>query len=200
MPAGIDRRETIVRSAAALFAERGVAKTTVRDIADAVGILSGSLYHHFSSKDVLVTEIVTSYLDDLVASYGSVLDETHDPRSRLRGLVVASLTTMDAHPHAAEIYQNDGAYLRRLDAFSHLKGAAAKVQRTWINTVNAGVAAGVLRDDIPADIFYRLIRDAVWLSVRWYRPTPKYPIGQLAEDCTSIFLEGFAVRPRRSRV
>src|SRR3954462_10763817 len=136
MNVAIDRRELILREAAGLFAGQGVAKTTVRDIAERVGILSGSLYHHFTSKDMLLTEIVTSYLDDLVDRYDDVLAGTENPTARLEGLVLASLETMEQHPHAAEIYQNEGAYLRRLSEFTRLEKASRKVQRTWIDTVN----------------------------------------------------------------
>ncbi|MGC2799024.1 MAG: helix-turn-helix domain-containing protein, partial [Mycobacterium sp.] len=43
------RRDELLELAATMFAERGLRATTVRDIADSAGILSGSLYHHFSS-------------------------------------------------------------------------------------------------------------------------------------------------------
>ncbi len=52
--AGSERRDEILAIAAQLFAERGFAATTVREIADAAGILSGSLYHHFDSKASMV--------------------------------------------------------------------------------------------------------------------------------------------------
>lgn len=48
------RRDELLELAAAMFAERGLRATTVRDIADSAGILSGSLYHHFSSKEEMV--------------------------------------------------------------------------------------------------------------------------------------------------
>jgi TetR/AcrR family transcriptional regulator, cholesterol catabolism regulator len=38
------------------------------------------------------------------------------------------------------------------------------------------------------------MRDAVWLSVRWFKPTRDYPIARFAEDCTSLFLDGLAPR------
>jgi hypothetical protein len=41
-------------------------------------------------------------------------------------------------------------------------------------------------------VFYRLIRDAVWLSIRWHRPDGPYSTHQLAEDVTALFLHGFA--------
>jgi hypothetical protein len=45
-------------------------------------------------------------------------------------------------------------------------------------------------------VFYRLMRDAVWLSVRWFKPTQGYPISRLADECTSIFMDGMAVAGR----
>ena len=62
-----DRRGELLAIAAQLFAERGLRETTVRDIADAAGILSGSLYHHFDSKESMVDEILRGFLDDLFA-------------------------------------------------------------------------------------------------------------------------------------
>jgi hypothetical protein len=70
------------------------------------------------------------------------------------------------------------------------------VQRTWLGVIETGVADGSFRDDIPPRVFYRLIRDAVWLSVRWHRPGGGYPTDQLAEDVTSIFLDGFSANSR----
>jgi AcrR family transcriptional regulator len=63
-----DRHDQILAAAAELFARKGVAATTVREIADQVGILSGSLYHHFDSKEAMVDEILSPYLKDLGAA------------------------------------------------------------------------------------------------------------------------------------
>ena len=54
------------------------------------------------------------------------------------------------------------------------------------------MAQGAFRPDLEPRIVYRLMRDAVWLSVRWFRPTPEYPLSRFAEDCTSLFLDGVA--------
>jgi AcrR family transcriptional regulator len=188
-----DRRERILASAAALFARKGVAATTVREIANEVGILSGSLYHHFESKEAMVDEIISSYLEDLRSRYKEVLTHDSDPRDRLRHLVQVSLETVEAHPYATEIYQNDVNYLRQFDRFAYLKNAGKEVQNTWLEVINGGISQGVFRSDVDPKIFYRLIRDSVWLSVRWFKPTRDYPISRLAEDCTSIFLDGLAV-------
>jgi TetR/AcrR family transcriptional regulator, cholesterol catabolism regulator len=186
----VDRREAILASAAALFATRGVAATTVRQIADEVGILSGSLYHHFESKEAMVDQIVSSFLEDLRTRYKRVLDERSDPRARLHDLVVASLEVVEAHPHATEIYQNDVNYLLQFERFGYLRSAGKEVQTTWLQVIEAGIAQGAFRADLDAKILYRLIRDAVWLSVRWFKPSKEYPTSRLAEDCTALFLDG----------
>src|SRR5699024_9163359 len=84
------RREELLALAAGLFAEHGLRATTVRDIADAAGILSGSLYHHFSSKEAIVDEILRGFLDSLFGDYRRIVDAGMGPRATLEGLVRAS--------------------------------------------------------------------------------------------------------------
>ena len=194
-----DRREVIRDAAAELFAAKGVAATTVREIADAVGILSGSLYHHFKSKQHIVEEILTDYFEDLQKSYTSALSEKGSPAEQLRSLIRTSLETVNRHPHAAEIYQGDYGYLQTLPHFDYLKTAAGDVQKAWLEVISAGVTTGDFRADVDPRVFYRLLRDSVWLSVRWYRPRPGYPVSQFADDAANVFLQGFAARPASRR-
>ena len=186
----------ILDRAAALFAQKGVAATTVRDIAKEVGILSGSLYHHFESKEAIVDEVISSYLEDLRTRYKAVLAGDNDPAARLHDMIVASLEVVEAHPHATEIYQNESNYLSQFERFGYLKNAGKEVQSSWLEVINAGIAQGVFRADLDPKILYRLMRDAVWLSVRWFKPSRDYPISRLATDCTSLFLDGLARTPK----
>jgi AcrR family transcriptional regulator len=189
-----ERRERILASAAGLFARKGVSATTVREIADEVGMLSGSLYHHFDSKEAMVDEIVTSYLEDLRVRYKAVAASDADPRTKLHDLVIASLEVVEAHPHATEIYQNEVNYLTQIERFGYLKNAGKEVQSTWLEVINAGVRDGVFRSDLDPKVLYRLMRDSVWLSVRWFKPTRDYPVSRFAEDCITLFLDGLSPR------
>jgi len=191
-----DRRELILTTAAEMFARKGLRATTVRGIADAVGVLSGSLYHHFPSKDAIVDEVLSRYLDEIRARYAVVLASDKGPAERLHDLIVASLEIAEEQPHATAIYQNEAQYLREMAGFGNIQSAAAEIQQTWLQVIAAGVADGVFRDDIPSWVFYRLIRDAVWLSVRWHHPAGEYPTSQLADDITAVFLDGFSARPQ----
>ena len=190
MATTVDRRDVILQRAADLFAKQGVAATTVREIAEAVGILSGSLYHHFGSKDEIVDAIVGGFMDDLVARYDSVLAATGDPGARLRGLVEASIATSAEHPHATEIYQNDARYLQAADGPTVVRESARAVRRAWIAVLEQGAEAGVFRADVPVRVIYPLLRDGLWLTARWFRPTKAYGYRELAADYVKVFVEG----------
>jgi AcrR family transcriptional regulator len=190
-----DRHDQILAVAAGLFARKGVAATTVREIADEVGILSGSLYHHFDSKEAMVDEILSPYLRDLGDACQRVIARRADPRTKLRDLVAECLGVVEAHPHATEIYQSDANYLSQLDRFGYLTAAASQVRQAWLEVLNEGVAQGAFRPDLEPRIVYRLMRDAIWPSVRWFRPGRDYPLSRFAEDCASLFLDGVAAPP-----
>ena len=81
MPSEGVRREEILQTAAQLFASSGF-RTSLADIADACGILPGSLYHHFDSKEAIVVELVHRYHDDLDRVAKEALDSLHDPVPR----------------------------------------------------------------------------------------------------------------------
>jgi AcrR family transcriptional regulator len=76
------RREELLAIAAELFAQRGFKNTTVRDIADAAGILSGSLYHHFDSKESMVDEILSFRPSSSGSTTGPAPTSTHARSSR----------------------------------------------------------------------------------------------------------------------
>jgi len=189
---GISRRDIILREAAALFAARGVAATTVRQIADEAGVLSGSLYHYFQSKEAIAEEIVIGYLDDLRERYRALGELDLDPLRRLRSLVAVSLQVAKDYPHAVEIYQNEATLLKSVPRSGHIAQAAQEVHQFWAQVIAAGVDAGQLRADVSPRLFHRLLRDAIWLSPRWYRPTAAYPATKLADDVLAVLLDGFS--------
>ena len=92
-----------------LFAQKGYRATTVREIADAAGILSGSLYHHFDSKESIGDEILSIFINDVLADYRarwrdpprSALAPSSQSSRRLK-LGSTSAKLQPAHPAAAQ--------------------------------------------------------------------------------------------------
>jgi AcrR family transcriptional regulator len=81
-------REEILQRASLLFYERGYGATSIRDIADAVGISSSTMYHHFANKQDVLYAIVSRFMSDFVDATVPVLrDEALSPADRIRRIV-----------------------------------------------------------------------------------------------------------------
>jgi len=189
-PASATRRDELLAIAATLFAEKGFKNTTVRDIADAAGILSGSLYHHFDSKESMVDEILSTFQDELFAAYDAVLASDADARTKLEQVVLLSFRAIDQHPAAVAIFQNEADYLGGFDRFSYLADRAAQSREVWVSLLREGVETGVLRPDLDIVLVHRFIRDTVWVAVRWYRPAGYLTYEDVARQYLAILLEG----------
>jgi TetR/AcrR family transcriptional regulator, cholesterol catabolism regulator len=184
------RRDELLELAAAMFAERGLRATTVRDIADSAGILSGSLYHHFSSKEEMVDEVLRGFLDWLFARYQEIIDTEPNPLERLKGLFMASFEAIE-HRHAqVVIYQDEAKRLSSQPRFSYVDERNKEQRKMWMDVLNQGIEEGQLRPDLDVDLVYRFIRDTTWVSVRWYQPGGPLTAEQVGRQYLAIVLGG----------
>jgi AcrR family transcriptional regulator len=189
-PASATRRDELLAIAAGLFAEKGFKNTTVRDIADAAGILSGSLYHHFDSKESMVDEILRTFQEELFGQYDAIIASDADPLTKLEQAVLVSFDAIDQHRDEVAIFQNDAAYLLTFDRFAYLADRNRQSREVWLTLLQHGIDAGVLRDDLDIELTYRFIRDTVWVAVAWYRPGGRHTHTEIARQYLSILLEG----------
>lgn len=184
------RRDELLELAAAMFAERGLRATTVRDIADSAGILSGSLYHHFSSKEEMVDEVLRGFLDWLFARYQQIVETEPNPLERLKGLFMTSFEAIE-HRHAqVVIYQDEAKRLSGQERFSYVEQRNKEQRKMWLDLLNQGVEEGYFRPDIDVDLVYRFIRDTTWVSVRWYQPGGPLTAEEVGRQYLAIVLGG----------
>jgi len=185
-----ERREEILALAARIFADKGYASTTVREIADAAGILSGSLYHHFDSKESMLDEIMHGFLDHTVARYRATVDEGGDPFAVLQALVREAFISLGANPAALAVMINEFNFLVQFPRFAYLREGAEETERLWVGVIEDGMREGAFRSDLEARMIYRFMRDAIWISVRWYRPDGKYRPEEIADFYLELLLDG----------
>jgi len=185
-----ERRAALVALAAELFAERGYRATTVREIADAAGVLSGSLYHHFDSKESIIDELLSNYLEDLLAQYRAIVSEGGSSIQVLSRLVRAAFGSFDRHRAAITVFQNERQYLLQFPRFAYLAKNEQAVSRIWMKVIREGISSGELRGDLDPKVAHRYIRDAIWVAVRWYRPGGRLSSSQLADQYLTLMLDG----------
>ena len=184
------RRDELLGLAASMFAERGLRATTVRDIADGAGILSGSLYHHFASKEEMVDELLRSFLDWLFARYREIMDTEANPLERVKGLFMTSFEAIE-HRHAqVVIYQDEAQRLKSQPRFSYIEDMNRRQRTMWVDVIKQGIAEGYFQSDLNVDLVYRFIRDTTWVSVRWYSPGGPLTADQVGRHYLAIVLGG----------
>ncbi|HKP43797.1 TetR family transcriptional regulator KstR2 [Mycobacterium sp.] len=194
------RRDELLKLAATMFAERGLRATTVRDIADSAGILSGSLYHHFKSKEQMVEEVLRDFLDWLFGRYREVVDTEPNPLERLKGLFMASFEAIEDRHAQVVIYQDEAKRLSSLPQFGFVETRNKEQRKMWLDLLNQGIEENYFRPDIDVDLVYRFIRDTTWVSVRWYQPGGPLTAEEVGRQYLSIVLGGItAATPKESK-
>jgi TetR/AcrR family transcriptional regulator, cholesterol catabolism regulator len=180
-----NRRAELLRAAARLFVEKGYAATTTRDIAEAVGMRSGSPFYHFRSKQELLKEAIVDGLEvgreRLLAAIAGVAD----PEQCLRKLVRTHLGTLLETDGTSPLLVNEA---RALDAGARADIAAAfdRYQAPWQAVLDELAADGRIAS-AAAPLRLLLFGMLNW-SGHWYRHDGALTVDQLAESAVDLIL------------
>ena len=104
-------KEQIHRAACRLFRERGFHATSVRDIAESVGIRGGSLYAHVEKKDDLLWAIVNDSADRFFAGLKPIVEADLETMQKLRNAILAHLDVITSDLDAAAVYTVEWRHL-----------------------------------------------------------------------------------------
>ncbi len=191
-PTGVARKELIVRAAAKVFSEKGFSSATVRDIADEADMLSGSLYYYFDSKESMVEEVLTAYLDETVRGYRRAAEEASSAVEALERLIELALRGLVEHRAEVTILQNDWHYVRPMEPITR---GQRQVEKVWLETIDRGKEEGAIRGDLDSRMVYRTVMGAIQAVIRWFDPRGKVGIEDVIAVQSSILLDGIRITP-----
>lgn len=186
----MSRREQILHTARQLFSDRGYHATSMRDIAEALGIQAGSLYVHIRSKEDVLFEIVDRCADQFLRALAPVLESPRPAPERLREALRAHLQVMARNLETATVFFHEWKFLdpeRRQAVIRKRDEYEAGFRRI----IAEGVAAGAFR---PVDV--RLAACAVlsmanWFY-HWYSPAGPLSAEEIADRFADMILWGLA--------
>lgn len=191
-----NRRAELLRAAARLFVDKGFDATTTRDIADAVGMRSGSPFYHFRSKHELLKTAMVEGLDAGYARLLAAIDGISDAEQRLRVLVRTHLgTLLEGECHSPMLLGET----RALDAAARAEIAAAfdRYQVPWQATLDELAQAGTIAS--AASPVRLLLFGMLNWSKHWYRSDGKLSLDELADSAVALLLGGMMTSTRPSR-
>ncbi len=184
------RRDEILSIAAQQFAERGVASTTVRDIGSAAGILSGSLYHHFESKEQMVAELLLPVMQRQVGHYRELADGSSAAAETLRALIKVAVAEAAQTPSETRMFRNDAQSFSEMPTLQPVTDLLVEAAKLWASVIERGIADGEFREGVDARLVVAAMFDAVLSTTRWFsgkRPQSPVRVGDALAD---LFLGG----------
>lgn len=171
-------RGKLLSAAARLFREKGFQRTTVRDIAREVGIQSGSLFHHFSSKEDILSAVMVEVIRFNTDRLRAAVDGLADPVAQLRALVEGELQAIVGDTgEAMSVLVYEWRCLSE-DKQREALALRAVYEQLWMDTLTALRRAGYFTDD--PFIVRRLITGMTSWTNTWFDPDGSLTIEQLA--------------------
>ncbi len=179
------RRKELLTAAARLFRDVGYPRATVRDIAKAVGIQSGSIFYYFETKEDILLEVMESAMQAFVLAGQRALADARSPRDRLRELFIGHLEALHGTRDETAVVLSEWRNLAPKSRRRIVK-LRDQVDGMWDEALRAAAEAGLVRGDL------RLLRLAMlgslnW-SLQWYSPKGPLTIEQLADRFVDFFV------------
>jgi len=151
------RREEIVDIAKGLLADKGYAATSTRDIADACGLLPGSLYSHFRSKAQILEMIVGPFFDQMISEQREAVAGDASGAERLDTMIRRVVALCSAHAAEIRILHYDWPHIADAEGLEALVGQSNEILDLWLQVLAAGAADGSLRPTLQPETAVRAI-------------------------------------------
>lgn len=184
------RRQEILDTAAAVFAEKGILAATVRDISERAGILSGSLYHHFASKEQMIAEVLTPVLRAQIDVFDRIVAEHHNPVEILRRVIAAEVTQSAETPLVARILRQDELHIATLTGLDAVVQQRRAIRARVESVITNGITTGQFRADCDPAVTSLAIFDLTLSAHRHLAPIGPYTTEELADHLATLVLRG----------
>jgi TetR/AcrR family transcriptional regulator, cholesterol catabolism regulator len=181
-------REAILESAAQVIRQKGYHGASMADIAEAVQLQKASLYHHFSSKQEILLELLDRALEMVTNRMELVMAEDLPADEKLRVAMRSYLNNLSEQGDLVSVLLLEH---RSLDPEYHARHIPIRdrFERMWRDLIQEGVDAGVFSvDDIPLTV--RGLMGVMNWTITWYDPTGRLSIDEIADLFANLFLNG----------
>lgn len=188
------RRDEILAVAARVFAEKGIMNATVRDIGQEAGILSGSLYHHFESKDQMIEEVLRPVVEHFEVEIDRIVATVSEPLDIVRQMMAVSFDEAATRPEQSRIFRNDSHHFVEIPRLAFVEAQRQRIRRVVGGALERGQREGTVRTDVDPDVVAAALFDMVHGSVRWVRAGRVHELPAIGAQLVDVMLAGLAPR------
>lgn len=187
------QRLQAIRSAAAVFAEKGFHGSSTRDIAEHMGIKQGSLYYYFKSKEEALGEVCLFGIEDYVDHMKVIAANDQSFESKLMATITSHLSSYRERNEALKVYNDERLYLPE-EKRKNLKLLGSGYRQLLEEIFEEGVQSGALRESIDCHFAAQSVIGTcnAWgdIIVR----DPDVDLFDIIQKCTDLLINGFRER------
>lgn len=184
------RKQEIVTVSMALFAQRGYLATSVREIADAVGMLSGSLYSHFASKEDILDGGLRPYIVESLARNREFAALSAPPVEKVRLMLAQAVEGIANSPNAAATLHQDWDYVSAQARYADARRLRQQFDGTLLQSLEEAQKNGELAHDIDCNVVVHLVRAMLGGVVQRFLSDHPYPAPVLTDHMHRMIFGG----------
>ncbi len=192
------QRQQAIRSAAAVFAEKGFHGSSTKDIAERMGIKQGSLYYYFKSKEEALGEVCLFGIEDYVHRMDGISRSDQPFEAKLMATITSHLSSYREKNEALKVHNDERLYLPE-EKRKRLKELGSSYRRSLEGIFEEGVKSGALRDSIDCHFAAQAV---IGICNAWgdvIVRDPQLDIFDIIQKCTDLLLNGFCERRKEKR-
>jgi TetR/AcrR family transcriptional regulator, cholesterol catabolism regulator len=188
------RKVEVIEAAARVFNEKGYESTSIQDIAEAVGILKGSVYYYIDSKEDLLNEILKGVHDDALENMRKVERMDGDALQKIRAFVTSHVT------FNAENLTKMGVFFHDFRSLSTERRAEVIEARDIFDTllrslIREGQVQKLICPDVdPKTASFAVMGSLNWIY-QWYKPGGDRTVSEIADEFADLIVNGLACTP-----
>lgn len=182
------RREEIIDIATRLFKQKGYTATTMREIAEHVGIEAASIYNHIKSKDELLSNICFRIADEYISQLTYIETQFQSPIEKLRELIRLHIRMVFRDINGISVANNEWKHLPEA-ALLKFKAVRKDYENRFMAIIDAGIIAGEVQPVNTSIALFTILSATRWVEL-WYKPDRDMPPQILEETILAILMTG----------
>jgi AcrR family transcriptional regulator len=178
--------ERLFDEATRLFNEQGYAGTSIRDLAEALGILPGSVYAHIDDKHSVLVRLVETGIDEYLAATKSL---TGSAEERLRALVEAHVGVVAADIDRALVVFHQWRHVEGKDR-QRIVTKRRNYEKRIRAIIDLGIQTGEFRDGLDARVTVLTVLGILNWCPEWFSPTGRDSVASVSNGLAEVILAG----------
>jgi AcrR family transcriptional regulator len=190
--------DTIVRRAAEVFAQRGYAATTVREIGEAVGIRSASLYYHFPSKDKIFVAVSRLGVDLVFVAVRQAVDGLPAGSSHRERIGTAIRTHLEVALETGPCTRVNIRCASQIpqDVAREVEVYRRPYEKYWRGLIRAAIADGAIRSEADPTLLSLYMFGFMNWTLEWFEPG-RWSLREVADQYVTNLFDGVGARARQ---